>query len=390
MKNIIDYLNPVSIEKPTTLHISEPSQLSRNLTVHTESKPVVSLKGFRIVMLGLPDGRMTGGEGIPSSADAIRIELYSLARIPGKLKVADLGNMKSGKTFNDTLAGLTHILSYMSEPGLSLILLGGSPELIGAVDKHYNAIGRHWSLTSVDSHIDFNPEDRNPGPHNCLAPLFQSTRSRLSHFVNIGYQTYLNDPQVITRLSRKNWDLIRLGDMRQAIHLAEPLLRDSDAVLFDIGAIREADAPGACFPSPNGLYAEEACLLARYAGVSDRLRLFFLPEIHPSGTRSGQAIALAAQIVWFFLESFAQKQPENPADSTVEGGRFTRYHINVGNLEEEMIFVKSNFTDRWWMELTSPAGSIKHISCSYEDYLRANDNEVPDRWLKASSRLKQL
>ncbi len=45
----------------------------------------------------------------------IRGELYKLAKIPGKSKIIDLGNMKQGVTFNDTLAGLTDVLVYSSE-----------------------------------------------------------------------------------------------------------------------------------------------------------------------------------------------------------------------------------------------------------------------------------
>ena len=43
----------------------------------------------------------------------VRSQLYKLSKIPGKSKIIDLGNMKQGVTFNDTLAGLTDILVQM-------------------------------------------------------------------------------------------------------------------------------------------------------------------------------------------------------------------------------------------------------------------------------------
>jgi hypothetical protein len=53
-----------------------------------------------------------------------------------------------------------------------------------------------------------------------------------------------------------------------------------------------------------------------------------------------------------------------------------------------MIFVKSNLTDRWWIELPGETDENFYVACSYDDYLKANRNEVPDRWVQAMERLK--
>ena len=68
---------------------------------------------------------------------------------------------------------------------------------------------------------------------------------------------------------------------RQAIYLTEPLFRDSDVAIFDISAVRQSDAPGTMSPSPNGFYGEEICLLSRYAGISDNLKIFGLFDVNP-------------------------------------------------------------------------------------------------------------
>ena len=388
MINPGDYLDPVSIEKPATVHIAEQSQFSRNLIVHTENNPVSAMKGYKMAIIGVPDDRMSPSRGSALAPDAIRRALYPMARIPGKLKIADLGNLKPGVTFNDTLAGLTDLIQYLDESGVFTILIGGTSSIIQAVDKVFETRNSRYCLTSVDSLIDYNPDSRDTGSCNALAPLLHSSKSRLSHFISIGYQTYLNDPQVITRLKRKQYDLMRLGDVRQAIHLTEPLLRDSHVIMLDVGAIRQSDAPGSAFPSPNGLYGEEACLLARYSGVSDKLKLFCVTEVNPARDIYGQTVSLAAQILWFFMESFAQKQVEDPSESSSGNGRFTKYHINVDDLGEEMIFVRSNYTDRWWIEMADSKGIMTYAACSYEDYLKANNNEVPERWIMCSARLK--
>jgi hypothetical protein len=176
--------------------------------------------------------------------------------------------------------------------------------------------------------------------------------------------------------------------VRQAIHLTEPLFRDSDVAIFDISAIRQSDAPGTISPSPNGFYGEEICLLSRYAGISDKLRVFGLFDVNPEFDLRDQTTGLAAQILWFFLEGFSQKQYETPVLNLSNSGRFIKYHVRVTNLEDDLIFVKSNLTDRWWIELIAEKDQAFYVACSHEDYLKANRNEVPDRWVQAIERLK--
>jgi hypothetical protein len=157
--------------------------------------------------------------------------------------------------------------------------------------------------------------------------------------------------------------------------------------VFDISAVRQSDAPGTWSPSPNGFYGEEICLLSRYTGISDSLKVFGLFEVNPELDLRSHTTGLAAQMIWFFLEGFAQKQHETPAGDTVSG-RYISYHVRVTDLQDDLVFVKSNLTDRWWIELRTEDGSARYVACSHEDYLRANRNEVPDRWMMASARMK--
>jgi arginase family enzyme len=55
------------------------------------------------------------------------------------------------------------------------------------------------------------------------------------------------------------------------IEETEPILRSSHLMMFDLNSLRLSDAPGTSNKSPNGLYAEEACQIIRYAGLSNRI-----------------------------------------------------------------------------------------------------------------------
>jgi formiminoglutamase len=388
MVNLNDYLNPVSIESPDFEHLAGQAVFPHSIYIHTESNPVRDLTKYRIALLGVPEGRNSPNSGSVEGPDSIRGQLYRLARIPGKSKIIDLGNMKQGSTFNDTIAGLSDILTLLIGENIFPVILGGSSAVVPAIDRALSLQHNGYTLTAVDSRIDYSNERKSPDSFNYLNTIQNNHKSRFKHYINIGYQTYLNDQQVINRFLKRGSELIRIGDVRQAIFLTEPLFRDSEIAIFDISAVRQSDAPGTFSPSPNGFYGEEICLLSRYAGISDKLKIFGLFEVNPEFDIRFQTAGLAAQVIWFFLEGFSQKQYETPYLNDSNSGRFIKYHVRITDLADDLIFVKSNLTDRWWIELPSEKDQNHYIACSHEDYLKANRNEVPDRWIRAAERIK--
>jgi len=86
------------------------------------------------------------------------------------------------------------------------------------------------------------------------------------------------------------------------------------------------------------------------------------------------------------MEGFAQRQNESLAIGKENSGRYVRYHVSVKDIEEDLIFVKSNVTNRWWIEYRNRKGVTSYLACSYNDYIRANENEIPHRWLQAVAR----
>jgi len=388
MVDLNDYFNPVSIDGPDFEHLTGQAGYPHNITIHTENSRIGDLSKFKIALFGVPEGRNSPNYGSLKGPDMIRGQLYQLAKIPGKSKIIDLGNMKQGATFNDTLVGLKDIISMLISEKLFPVIIGGSSALIPAIDKALSQFVERYTLTAVDSRIDYSNERKNPDSFNYLNSIISNHKSTFFHYINIGYQTYLNDQQIINRFLKRQSELVRIGEVRQAIYLTEPLFRDSDIAIFDISAVRQSDAPGTMSPSPNGFYGEEICLLSRYAGISDKLKIFGLFEVNPEFDIRNQTTGLAAQILWFFLEGFSQKQYETPVLNITNSGRFIKYHVRITDLEDDLIFVKSSLTDRWWIELSAEKDNNFYVACSHEDYLKANRNEVPERWVRAVERLK--
>ena len=388
MVNLNDYFDPVCLEGPDFEHLAKQAVFPHNISVHTENSSIKDISKFKIAILGVPEGRNSPNAGSYKGPDMVRGQLYRLAKIPGRSKIIDMGNMKRGATFKDTIAGLADILSLLIEENLFPLIIGGSSALVPSIDRTLSQKNIRYTLTAVDPRIDFSNERKEPDSFNYMNSIFNNHKSTFDHYINIGYQTYLNDQQVINRFLKRRSELIRIGDVRQAIYMTEPLFRDSDVTIFDISAVRQSDAPGTFSPSPNGFYGEEICLLARYAGISDNLKIFGLFDVNPEFDIRFQTAGLAAQILWFFLEGFSQKQYETPALSNSNSERFVKYHVRITDLDDDLIFVKSNSTERWWMELPVGKDQNLYIACSHEDYLKASQNEVPERWVKAGDRLK--
>lgn len=388
MVDLNDYFDPVSIEDQGFRQLTTQAGFPHNITIHTENNRLKDLSRYKVALIGVPESRNSDNPGTLKGPDSVRHQLYRLAKIPGKLKIIDCGNMKQGMTFSDTLAGLSDVLSTLLSQNIFPVIIGGSSSVIPAIDRAISSISTGYSLAAIDPRIDFLVEKKEAGPYNYLNTIIGNTSGKFRHYINIGYQTYLNDQQVINRFLKRKSDLVRIGDARQSMHLNEPLLRDADVAVIDISAIRQSDAPGTANPSPNGFYGEEICLLARYAGISDNLRLFGLFDVNPELDIRSQTAGLAAQVLWFFLEGFSQKQYETPALNKESAGRFIKYHVRVTGLDDDLIFVRSSLTERWWMELAADSGKTVHVACSHDDYLTANRNEVPERWFRASERLK--
>lgn len=386
MIDLNQYLDPVCLDRPEVEQLTGAAAFPHNVIVNTGNKPVDDLAGFAVALLGVPDDRSSVNAGAAGAPDAIRKNLYSFSRIPGRLKIIDLGNLKPGAEFEDTIAGLRDVLVQLMSYNIVPVVIGGTSAIMPSIDRCFSALRQSWSLVSVDSRLDFTAEKKPADSLNWMNEIIYRSGSRLSHLSAIGHQTYLTDQQVVNRFNRRHYDMMRIGEVRAAVHETEPLFRDAAAAIFDIGAVRQSDAPGTVLPSANGFYGEEICLLARYAGLSDNLKIMTLTEVNPVLDNRSQTSHLAAQLIWFFLEGFAQKQYEIEYLSDQMNTRFTRYHVTLSDLEDEAIFIKSIITERWWIEIRDTDGQPHYLACSYDDYLMANRDQVPERWTRAMLR----
>jgi arginase family enzyme len=373
------YFNPVDFSRFEQEAWTQKNYSLGHLLQKNQDK--LKLEKAELVMFGVEEDRNAVESGASQAPDKIRRHLYNLNRIESRLKVLDLGNIKIGSSVNDTYFALRDVCETLLAQKKTVIILGGSQDLTFGISKCFES--GSFSLVSVDPKFDFRKGVKHVSSETYLNLIFEKHKRIMQGFTLLGYQNYFIDSAELDFINQNQWEAKRLGQIRYDMASVEPLLRDADIFSFDLNAVRCIDAPGQSFASPNGLYAEEACQIARYAGLADHLKIAGFFNLLPEKGLIGISEKLMAQIVWHFIEGFHNRIVETP---NILADDFNQYIIDMEDLDLPLLFYQSRKTGRWWMEIRDAAseeeGRSFIVPCSEEDYVLASKDEIPDRWWK--------
>jgi len=360
------WLEPFSISNKNFANYS----LARHIgNFHDKNQP---LSPRQCVLIGIDK----------QAADAVRSALYPMSWAFPDFKLTDLGNVR--KKSNDFIIPL---LKEVMESQLIPILIGAQTSSIFAQFQSFLNIRDQVSLIAIDDRISFTKDAKKGNKTHYLNKIFHQRRESLFHFGLIGSQAHFTDPDLINWLYQQNFEYLRLGEAQKNLEEVEPLLRDGDLLSLNINALKQIDVPGQMNPSPSGFSLEEACQLSRYAGMSDKLRSFGIYGIDTKSKRkltfTTQAVA---QLIWYFIEGHYHKKGDYPA--TNKG--MTEYVVDRKGDNSKLTFWKSPNSGRWWLQLVAKTSHKleRHrlIPCSYDDYIKATQQELPDRLWNAFKR----
>ncbi len=345
---------------------------------------------FDIAIIGVGEERNSTNEGCATAPNHVRKYLYRLIAFNTSTKIIDLGNLKVGATTEDTYFALSSILEHLIKQNVLPIVIGGSQDLTYANFLAYKNIEQTVNLVAVDSKFNLGEADEAISSNNFLTKIILHQPNFLFNYSNIGYQSYFIDKEQIELISKLYFDSYRLGQVQKNIEEVEPIVRNADILSFDISAIRQSEAPGNKNASPNGFYGEQACQISRYAGLSDKLTSIGFYEINPELDNNGQTAHSVAQMIWYFIDGYNHRKNDFPVGSRKS---YLKYMVNIQDGKNEVVFYKSDKSERWWMDVPYPAHQkIKYerhllVPCSYNDYKIACDNEVPNRWWQTFQKL---
>ena len=366
-------------------------RLQRSMVVHTKDAGFPGPHEMDIAIIGIKEDRAAlNNAGCSNAPDEIRRYLYKLFPGAWNCRIADLGNIRQGFTIEDTYFAVTSTLEYLIANRILPVIIGGGQDLTFAMYKAYEKLEQIINMTVVDSMFDLGETEKELNSQTFLSRIIMQKPNFLFNYTNLGYQTYFIDPAALELMKKLLFDTYRLGMLTADLKEAEPLLRNADMVSMDIGAIRAADAPGNGNASPNGFTGDQACQLARYAAMSDKLSSIGFFELNPTLDQNGLTAHLLAQMLWYVFEGYNSRKKDIPAR---DPETFIRYIVPIADFSDGIVFLKSRKTDRWWMEVICGPDNRKKYSnhfivpCSYSDYKTACNNEMPDRWWQVYQKL---
>jgi len=378
------FLEPVQVQLPEKPWRPGRKRIGETIIIYREKDDFPDLEGLELAIIGVKEERNAiSNEGSSKAPDYIREAFYQLFNHWPKLKIADLGDIKAGYTIDDTYFALSQVVAQLIRANVVPIVLGGSQDLTYAIYKAYENIGRLVNIAAIDPIFDLGQDEEALNSKSYLSHIIMHQPNYLFNFTNLGYQTYDVDADAVELMKNLLFDVYRLGSLKSVPSDAEPLLRNADIVSFDISAIRAADAPGNNNAEPNGFTGDEACRLARYAGMSDKLSAIGFFEYNPLFDQQNITAKLMAQLLWYFTEGFVNRKLDNP---TTDSHDFAKYNVRIEGQKEDVIFLRSKKTDRWWIDLsfgrTDRQKYERHhfVPCTKADYELALQDELPDRW----------
>ena len=364
-----EYFSPVKFEIIDYVNKLDNNQLGSKLKINGRDN-LNSFDSLDIVIFSVNEYRFNSGIRKSFNANKdFRKKLYSLYYGNWNLNIYDLGDLENGNLVSDTQFALSKILEFFSKNKILVITIGGSQNLLFDIYSSLKETLQKINLVSVDNKIDFSNNNE-----SFLQKIIMDENNRLANFSNIGYQKHLTSVPENKLLDKMYFESINLGKIKYNVAEAEPVLRDSDIVSFNINSVKAGELNNA-HQYPNGLSSYELCSLSRFSGLSSRVNIVSYFENWDLSIMN----SLLAESTWYVIDGYASRINENPLSDSND---FIYYHIELDNYKFK--FYRSKLSDRWWVEfLNDEIISIEKdiISCTFDDYNNCKNSVIPERIL---------
>ena len=384
MKDVSIYFTPLSSE----IEFNEGT-IGSSIIQYTENNfPELNSNG--IALIYVPEFRNGEAQFQGKSNDNFRHYFYNLFLGSGwDLKLYDLGTILPGNEIEDTYFAVSQVVAELVKNKIIPLVIGGTQDLTYSLYKGYEKLEQMINICSVDNKLDLGNPDEAIHKDGYLSQLLTHRPCYLFNNSNIGCQAPLVNKNEIDLFDKLYFDICRLGEFNSDFKKAEPHLRNADILSLDLQSIKSSDFRGKFYDSPNGFYSEQICQISKYAGISDKLTSFGIFNLFPEGNLHSTD-HLVAQIIWYFIDGVSQRKGDFPIGSKKD---YFKFSVNLDDFKDEIIFYKSDKSERWWMEVPYPPQEhMKYerhhlVPCDKNDYEKAMKNEIPDLWWKTYQKL---
>ena len=381
-----NFLSPVDDTITSHLSLNSSLVIGNSIDIYTVSSEFPDCKSADIAIIGVNEYRnQINNIGESHSLNEIRNTFYKLYPGNWNTKIVDLGNLILGNSVADTYLALQNILTELLKLKVIPIIIGGSQDITYANYRSYDFLERTVNISNIDSNFDLGDSSKPIKSNSYLGKIILDKPHNLFNYSALGYQTYFNPQEEIDLMDKLYFEAYRLGDLGN-IQNCEPILRDANLVTLDLKSVRSSELSSKQKFSPNGFSGKEICSISRYAGISNKVTSFGIYEYIPSVDNEATEM-LISQIIWYFIEGVNCRVNDINFNNDRD---FQRYTVLIDS--QEMVFLKSLKSSRWWIEIPLIAGANNKLKepsllpCMHEDYLNACKGIIPERWYKAQKK----
>ena len=376
----LDLLKPVSDSLINELNENYlQGSIFKKLDIHTSSLGLPNLESVNVCVIGVNECRNSFFQSAPQDLNSLRKEFYKLKFSNWKLSISDLGNLPNGNTVDDTYHALYEICKELLSKKIILVIIGGSNDLIYPIFKSFDSYTDKINIVSIDNQFDLYQESELVSGRTYMNKIIVDDSNSLNDFTNIGYQRHLCSHDELQLMEKLFFEYISLGEISENNMKAEPIMRNSNIVGFDMKSLSFSASFDQTQGSPNGIDPRLACILSKYAGQSNKTNFLGLFELSNNKVSS----KLYSEIIWYFLDGVDKRIIESNFD---DAQTFNKYIVQTSG--RDIIFYKSKISEKWWTLIdTSKNKSSSYLPCLESDYLDALNDNIPIRWLKATKRV---
>ncbi len=363
------------------------NSIGESITRHDEGG-FPEIKSNSIVIFDIPEYRNTS-IAYSETKNSFRSVLYSLYRGENwSREIYDLGTVMPGGKIEDTYFALTQIITELVKHDIIPILIGGGQDLTLPCYKGFESLERMINICALDSQFDIGDPNEAIHANGYVSHLLMQRPCYLFNYSTIGIQRPFVQKNDLDLFEKLYFDVCRLGEFNADFKISEPHLRNADVLSVDFSSIKSSETDSMFYSNPNGFYAEQVCQLSSYAGISDKMSCFGIFNVHPG--QNEIAASLIAQMIWYFTDGVSRRVGDFPIGSKKS---YTKFHVQIEDVSDELVFYKSNKSARWWLEVkySSAENNLyeRHcmVPCDKQDYENALSNVIPDLWWKTLQKL---
>jgi len=363
--------------------------LGAHAAIHTDGNfPELKEKGVALIYVPEYRNGETSNHGLTNQA--FRKYFYELNPAESwKFSIYDLGALSPGSSIEDTYFAVRQVVAELVKGNILPIVVGGSQDLTFAMYQGFEELEQMINVMSVDYKLDIGDPDADINADGFVNKMLMHRPCYLFNYSTLGVQAPFVSKDDLILFEKLYFDMVRLGEYAADFKVAEPHLRNTDLLSVDLNVLRTTDFPNNDFVQPNGLFNHELCQIARYAGISDKLSALGLFNLS-SKPGNNLAHSSLAQIIWYFIDGFAQRVGDFPVGLKKN---YTKFTVFLDELDHELVFYKSDKSARWWMEVPyPPLEGVKFerhhmVPCNKKDYENALTGDIPNLWWKTYQKL---